>query len=349
MLDRTHGAHRALREFEHQRRGDRAVGIHELEELGKIGGVRQRRSRDIAEQPDVPVLEQQPAHHLHAAEDHEVVDLRHQAGAFGLRNERSRVHHLAALVAQPRYRLVVAHLALRQRDDRLQIEIDTIGVDGLPDQRQRRFLARHRAGRRGGLRRRRAPGLGHALAFDPALTRDGIDLGCALGRRGGFADGGRLGRQPLRQGLGREHARRRHRDPGYRIEPGLMSGDALGELLDQGAELADFHGQGVGGGPRPVERGVEPALRCGEPSHDLAELARQVGLAAGQIGELLAGLSLVRPKTAAGRECVVEHEYGQDRGRDGGRFRAVRTEIEVGGGTGRGCDDHHADGDENGT
>jgi len=41
----------------------------------------------------------------------------------------SAARNLVALVAQPRHRLVIAHLALRQRHHRLQIEIDPVFLD----------------------------------------------------------------------------------------------------------------------------------------------------------------------------------------------------------------------------
>ena len=51
-----------------------------------------------------------------------------------LRSARSRkssgVEQRAVVGAQPRERLVVAHLALRQRDDRLEVEVDPVGLDG---------------------------------------------------------------------------------------------------------------------------------------------------------------------------------------------------------------------------
>ena len=134
MLERPEGAIGALREFEHQRVGERAVGVHEIEELPEEGRVDQRRGADIAEQADVAALELQAARHLHAAEQQQVVDLRHQADAFGVFDEIAGRDDVAFLGAQARQRFVVAHLALRQRDDRLQIEIDAVGVDRLADQ-----------------------------------------------------------------------------------------------------------------------------------------------------------------------------------------------------------------------
>ena len=39
--------------------------------------------------------------------------------------------HLVLVVAQPRHRLVEAHLALRQRHHRLQIDIEPVFLDGV--------------------------------------------------------------------------------------------------------------------------------------------------------------------------------------------------------------------------
>ena len=55
---RLHGAYRALRELKHERRGNRAVGSQELEQLGKSRGVGQCLARQVAEQSDFAILEQ---------------------------------------------------------------------------------------------------------------------------------------------------------------------------------------------------------------------------------------------------------------------------------------------------
>jgi hypothetical protein len=118
----------------HQRRPQRTVGIHEIEELPEVRRIAQRRCADIAEHADVAALQLQAARHLHAAKQQQVVDLRHQADAFGVIDEVAGRDDVAFLGAQARQRLVVAHLALRQRDDWLQIKIDAVGVDRLADQ-----------------------------------------------------------------------------------------------------------------------------------------------------------------------------------------------------------------------
>ena len=118
-----------LLEFQHQRRRQRPVGVHELQDLREQLRVVQRGRGDIAEQADVAVLELEPAHHLHAAEQQHVVDPRHQPAGLGRVEEFGRLQHGAVLGPQPGERLVVADLALRQRHDRLQIEIDAVGLD----------------------------------------------------------------------------------------------------------------------------------------------------------------------------------------------------------------------------
>ena len=122
-------ANGALGELEHQRRRDRAIGVDQFEQLRKPG-ISQGRAGEIAEQADVAVLEQQPAHHLHATEHRQgrrasasASPLRHKAGNPPPRRPR-RVR------LEPRHRFVIAHLALRQRHDRLQVEIDPLGLDG---------------------------------------------------------------------------------------------------------------------------------------------------------------------------------------------------------------------------
>ena len=114
-------------------RRDGAIGVHEFENLRKAE-IGQGRRRKIAEQADVAVLQQQPAHHLHAAQHREIVELRHQRAGFGISEEIGRPATNSPLSAlQPRHRFVIAHLALRQRHDRLQIEIDLAGLDGAAD------------------------------------------------------------------------------------------------------------------------------------------------------------------------------------------------------------------------
>ena len=83
VLDRAESAIGLLRELEHQRGCERAIGIHEIEELPEHHRIGESRGADIAEQADVAALQQQAARHLHAAEHRKIVDLRHQADAFG--------------------------------------------------------------------------------------------------------------------------------------------------------------------------------------------------------------------------------------------------------------------------
>ena len=108
-------------------------------------------------------------------------------------------HQQRAVVgAQPRQRLVVAHLALRQRDDRLEIEIDPVGLDGARELRENLRLrdaaevpAPHRRFGRGGIGLARLDGLRRprraAAAREGAASigaagsgRDGVALRIAL-------------------------------------------------------------------------------------------------------------------------------------------------------------------------
>ena len=95
---------------------------------------RQRRGGKIAEQADVAVLEQQTTHHLHASQHRQVVEFRQQRTGFGIGQEIRRGDDFAVAGVEPRHRLIVAHLALRQGHDRLQIEIDPLRFDGAADQ-----------------------------------------------------------------------------------------------------------------------------------------------------------------------------------------------------------------------
>ncbi len=128
VLDRAEIADRGLPELEHQVWRERAVGVHEIDELLEINGSFSVAA-DIAEQPDLAVLQLQAPHHLHAAEQQQIVDLRHQAGGFGILDEIGGRNDVAGFGPQPRHRLVEAHLALRQRHNRLQVKIDPAGID----------------------------------------------------------------------------------------------------------------------------------------------------------------------------------------------------------------------------
>ena len=94
-FQRPHGAQRALPHFQHERRGERAVGVHELQDFRKQLRIVQRGCGDVAEQADLAVLELQAAHHLHAAEQQQLVDPRHQPAGFGRFEEIRRLQHVA--------------------------------------------------------------------------------------------------------------------------------------------------------------------------------------------------------------------------------------------------------------
>ena len=94
VLDRPHGADRALGELEHQRRRDRAVGLDEFEQLreDRLG---QRRRGEIAEHADFSALERQAADDLDASQHHQVVELRHQRAGFRVGEEISGGYEFA--------------------------------------------------------------------------------------------------------------------------------------------------------------------------------------------------------------------------------------------------------------
>ena len=125
-LGRAQLAERRLLEFEHERGRQRAIGFEEIQALREGGGIAERRRGDVAEHPDVLVAHHQPAQHLHASQHHHVIDPPDQPGGFRDRDEIVGGEHLILVVAQPRHRLVEAHLALRQRHHRLQIDIDPV-------------------------------------------------------------------------------------------------------------------------------------------------------------------------------------------------------------------------------
>ena len=99
----------------------------------KAGGIAQRRRRHVAEHADILVAHHQPAQHLHTAQHHGMIDPSDQACALGDADKIVGGQNLVLVVAQPRHRLVVAHLALRQRHHRLQIDIEPVLLDRIPD------------------------------------------------------------------------------------------------------------------------------------------------------------------------------------------------------------------------
>ena len=163
-LSRAEIAERRLLEFEHERRRQRPIGFEEIEALRERGRIAKRRRGDIAEYSDVLVAHHQPAQHLHAFQHHGVIDPPDQPGSLRDRNEVVGGEKLVPVVAQPRHRLVKAHLALRQRHHRLQENVDPVflhrashGSEDLRLAAARRGLIGDRSGRcRGGLGRNRS-------------------------------------------------------------------------------------------------------------------------------------------------------------------------------------------------
>ena len=148
----------------------------------------------------------------------EIVDLRHQADAFGDVDEIDGRKNVAVSASAAATRLVVAHLALRQRDDRLQVEIDAVIVDRLGDSST--MLSRVRPPKR-------AHG-GYGVAFAQRQRRL------------------RLGRHPG----GRHSLPPAPAAPAARPAPATAASCAAtvcGDLTHQAAELADFRGDRIDG------------------------------------------------------------------------------------------------------
>ena len=175
---------------------------------------------------------------------------------FGLRHEVGRQQHLAGLGAQPRHRLVVADLALRQRHDRLQIEVDAVGIDGAADRREPFLVGgwsatRRRSPARCGAVRGRAAAAGataSATALDDVLHQRRQRLGHGGAGAGALAAGSAL-RSPVRG-----------RGFGEFVEARLVGRDRFGELPDQRAELADLDRERIGRGARAVLTRFHPAF-----------------------------------------------------------------------------------------
>ena len=138
---------RRLLEFEHEGRRQRPIGLEEVEALREIDGIAERRRRDVAEHADVLVAHHQSPQHLDTTQHHHVIDLADQPAGFGGGDEIVGGENLVLVVAQPRHRLVEAHLALRQRHHRLQVDIEPAFLDGVFHRgKQLRLVARGRGG-----------------------------------------------------------------------------------------------------------------------------------------------------------------------------------------------------------
>ena len=226
----------------------------------------QRRSRQIAEQSDFAVLHEKPADDLNTAENDEVIELRHEPAALSLRHKLGFVHSLAGRAAQARHGLIETDLASRQGHDRLQVEIDTICVDGVADGLERDFV-HHRNG----------------------WLRGAIVRGAAwCWRRHGTSYRGLLGSRA-----------------GHCIERRLVHPDHFGKSSDARIELAHLDVQWVGDGASLVEHRFEFAVQGREPAPHLRNLTPDIGPTAGEICELpahcgsqaeTAGNRVVKPK-----------------------------------------------------
>src|SRR6185437_7425257 len=116
--------HVFLRKLEDDLIGEVAIATHELEKWREELRIDHRVAGNVAEDADVALLLRQTAHNLYAAEEEQVVDNRHQALRRGELDVLGRHDDRSVFAAQARQRLIEAQLALRQADDRLEIEID---------------------------------------------------------------------------------------------------------------------------------------------------------------------------------------------------------------------------------
>ncbi len=196
--------------------------------------------------------------------------------------------------AEARKRLVVAHLALRQRDDRLQIEVDAVLRDRLADDGGNLLLA---------------------LALEGTGRR-------GRGRRGFRGSGGLRCR---RFGLRLQSRRRRRNDR-------VMDRHQLGEILDEIGQFPDLAGEGRGdrfqiGARRSFQRRHAAAQRA-DLAGDVGGGARQFLEALGNLGAVAVprGHHLASHQREQDRERNIgcfrglnagdEMQRGPDRGRD---------------------------------
>ncbi len=220
-------------------------------------------------------------------------------------------HHVALLGAQARQRLVIAHLALRQRDDRLQIKIDAVAVDGRGDRRAHAFAA------------------------------DGAEHAAGSGKGFGFAERQRsLGDRRRVQ-----HRLRRLRHHALLLQDRLVAGNGLGQLLDHRTEFADLDRQRIDRATRAIDASAHVLVHVVEPPRHLGHLPRQIGGAARQVANLVAEMAAVAQPAG---NAVVEHHADERCQRHDRRGARVDLEAEIERRADRGGDEHHAGRDENG-
>ena len=124
-----------------------------------------------------------------------------------------------------------------------------------------------------------------------------------------------------------------------------MGGDRLGDLAHQRAQFAHLGGERIDRNARPLDRLVDLGFHGVEPARDLAHLAREIGGAAREVGDLVAEGAAVGEAAA---DRVVEHHGHQGAERDEAGAAHVQLEGEIEHGADRGGDEHHADRDEDG-
>ncbi len=161
---------------------------------------------------------------------------------------------VALFAAQARQRLIVAHFALRQRDDRLQIKIDAVGIDRLVDQRDDVVAAQ--TARSGG----RARCLLQLSVSPPSVTARRLS---------------------------------RHRQNALLLQRGGMARHRVRDLPHQFAQFTDLGGERIDRAARAVHGLLEASLHGAEPARNLAYLAAKVGGAARKVGDLVAEVAAV--------------------------------------------------------
>ena len=124
-----------------------------------------------------------------------------------------------------------------------------------------------------------------------------------------------------------------------------MRRDRVGKLLDQRRQFLDFGGERLRGRQSAVDHGVDLDLHRAKPAAEFGELAGKIAGAAGEIGELVAGLEAI---VLARGNGVVDRERGEHAERHQRRFGAGEAESQIDHKAERAGDEHHADRDENG-
>ena len=254
MFDRPHGAHRALGEFEHQRRRDGAIGFHEFEKFRK-SGIGEGRPGHVAEQTDIAVLQKKPPHHLDAArapkDDRASAltrRLRHRAGNRRRRRVRRRRREGAIM---PRNSAPCAAAASQRAAGERSILLASMAfaiAAMMPSRSSPAKAAILGSAGAAGITGGAAAGAAGAAIAGAAMAESGVAVAATLFAADGGLDRGHRGRLTLV------------------ASAASCAATKFGQLLDQRGQFLDFGGERLGSGQGAIDHGIDLALHRAQPA-----------------------------------------------------------------------------------